>query len=223
MKKILVSMMLLITQVAFAGWFSNPCKGIFFDDYEKTLYSHRANLAEYRRLTGKKFGKNEIEKSGVGSFTGALLCPLAAGFAIASGGAGIAGPLLFCGGSLSAGAVADGVVDSSRHPTISQFSEEKQKSIDEITLKITDSSARAAAVVAREIMLYHADYSSVVNTILESSEKISGEKLDRNLLNKALATMRASQTAEFCPNNQPMSFSELTAELLRRYHNMGGN
>lgn len=222
MQKILVSIMILVSQVAFAGRLTNPCQRIFFDDYEKVLRTYKADLRTYRKLTGKEFGKDELKKSSAGSFTAALLCPLAAGFYIAAGQTNIAKPLLFCAGALGGGAMIDHAIDNSRYSTTSDTSEEKQKNIDEATLKITESLALVKAASAREIMLYDINYGNVFDAILENSEKLNGEKLDQSLLHQALATMRASKTAEFCPNNQPMSFAELTAELLKRYHSMGG-
>lgn len=231
MKKVVISVILMVSQSVLAGWFSSdlksPCRRIYFDDYERALSEHRRLLAEYRQLTGQEFDQKNKNENSAGSLTAALLCPISAGFAIASGGVGIAGPLLFCGQALALGSAADSMSNGSQKQPTTDVSVEKQKRMEEMSLKINQSKDVLRANSSREILLFHESYTggftAVFNAILENSEKITGEKLERGLLNKALATMRASKNDEFCPNNKPMNFSELTAELLKRYNALGAN
>ncbi len=220
MKTLFLPILLLASQSVFAGLFTktSPCQQIYFQNYERTLSERRALLDHYRQLTGKDFNENKLEKTNAGILTGALLCPIAAGFAIATGGAGAVAPVLFCGEALALGAARDGMVNDPYQQPAPKLSSEKQKQVEEIKQKLDLNLAEHISNASSERLLFGNSY-PVFLAIIENSKKITGQELEPRRLGQAVSQMRKSTSDELCPNQRPLNFSELTAELLKRYNN----
>lgn len=218
MKKIILPVLFLITShQSFAGYAArptNPCIKVYYQEQRENSSERKILLERYRQLTGKNFDEKETKKNSAGSAIGALLCPLSAGFAIASAGAGIWAPALFCGAALKGGATVDHAIDKSREPVALEISEEKQLEIDQLTQELNLNDEKLLSGSENQALLSSGE-KFYFNAIEVTSRQ--GHKLDTMVFKGLLSEISFSKTNEFCPNNKGLSHAEVSALVFKKY------